>query len=117
MNAVERLLEYLPLPQESAAVVKDNRPPPTWPSRGRVAVRNLWLRYRPELDPVLRDVSFTLEPGENLGVCGRTGSGKSSLMNAIYRIVEPYLGGIVIDDVDVLGVGLKDLRSKLSLVP
>lgn len=63
MNGVERLLEYQPLTEEKPAVVEDKRPPPTWPTRGSVSVRNLWVRYRDDLEPVLRGVSFDLEGG------------------------------------------------------
>ena len=77
----------------------------------------MWIRYRPELDPVLRGISFDLSGGQKLGVCGRTGSGKSTLMMAIYRIVEASAGRIVIDGVDIATIGLFDLRSRLSLVP
>ena len=63
MNAVERLLEYDPLPEEKPAIVEDNRPKDSWPKRGKVVVSDLWVRYRQELDPVLKGVSFRLEGG------------------------------------------------------
>ena len=66
---------------------------------------------------MLKGVSFGLAGGEKLGVCGRTGSGKSTLMTTIYRLVEPLSGSIVIDGVDITSIGLQDLRSRLSLVP
>ena len=75
------------------------------------------VRYRPDLPPVLSDVSFAVPAHSKVGICGRTGCGKSTLMLALYRIVEPSSGSIVIDGIDVLGIGLFDLRSKLSLVP
>ena len=117
MNAVERVLEYEAFEEEKPAIVTGNRPPSVWPHIGEVTVSELWVRYREDLDPVLKDVSFGLAGGEKLGVCGRTGSGKSTLMMTIYRLVEPLSGSVVIDGVDITRIGLQDLRSRLSLVP
>ena len=75
------------------------------------------MRYRPDLPPVLKGLSFSIQPREKVGICGRTGCGKSTLMLALYRIVEPASGSISIDGVEVTGIGLHDLRSRLSLVP
>lgn len=80
-------------------------------------MKNLVVRYRPDLPAVLSDVSFAVPAHSKVGICGRTGCGKSTLMLALYRIVEPAAGSIVIDGVDILGIGLFDLRSKLSFVP
>jgi ABC-type multidrug transport system fused ATPase/permease subunit len=77
----------------------------------------LVVRYRPELPPVLKGLSFDVAPREKVGVCGRTGCGKSTLFMALYRIVEPSSGRVVIDGIDTGTIGLKDLRSVLSLVP
>jgi ABC-type multidrug transport system fused ATPase/permease subunit len=80
-------------------------------------VDRLVVRYRPDLDPVLRGVSFHAAPGERNGVAGRTGCGKSTLMLALFRIVEPCGGKVMLDGVDVGSIGLFDLRSRLALVP
>ena len=117
MNAVERMLEYFPLQEERPTVIESSRPPAQWPSKGCLSVQKLWVRYRQELPPVLKDVTFELAGGQKLGVCGRTGSGKSTLMLAIYRLVEPYSGRMVLDGVEIQKIGLRDLRTKLSLVP
>lgn len=93
------------------------RPAQAWPAQGALEVKNLVVRYRPDLPAVLSDVSFAVPAHSKVGICGRTGCGKSTLMLALYRIVEPAAGSIVIDGVDILGIGLFDLRSKLSLVP
>lgn len=117
MNAVERLVEYDTEPTEAPEIIPEHRPLPQWPARGAITIENLVARYRPELDPVLHGISFGVRPGEKLGVAGRTGCGKSTLMLALYRIVEPSSGRIVIDAIDVSTIGLRDLRSRLALVP
>jgi len=117
MNSVERLIEYDSQPPEAPAIVPSHRPLPSWPTRGEIQVESLTVRYRPDLDPVLHNLSFHVRPREKVGVAGRTGCGKSTLMLALYRIVEPSGGRIVIDGVDVATIGLLDLRSRLALVP
>eukprot|EP00889_Picochlorum_renovo_P004424 jgi/Picre1/31454/NNA_006806.t1 len=115
MNSVERLMEYDDEKTEAAAIVPTNRPLPEWPTRGEIQVENLVVRYRPELDPVLHGISFSVKSGEKIGIAGRTGCGKSTLMMALYRIVEPWSGSVIIDSIDVGAIGLRDLRSRLSL--
>ena len=75
------------------------------------------LRYRPELDPALKDVTFSVKGGERVGVVGRTGAGKSSLTLALFRILEAAGGKISIDGVDISKIGLHDLRSVVSIIP
>ncbi|PRW33949.1 ABC transporter isoform A [Chlorella sorokiniana] len=117
MNAVERMVEYTSLEPEAAAIVEGHRPLPNWPQQGAVDVQSLVVRYRPDLDPVLKGVSFSVRGREKVGVAGRTGCGKSTLFLALYRIVEPSGGRIVIDGIDCSTIGLFDLRSRLALVP
>ena len=117
MNSVERLVEYDDEPTEAPAIIPGNRPLPEWPTRGQLSVEDLVVRYRPELDPVLHGISFEVRGCEKIGIAGRTGCGKSTLMMALYRIVEPWSGRVVIDSIDVSTIGLRDLRSRLSLVP
>ncbi|GBG71636.1 hypothetical protein CBR_g9052 [Chara braunii] len=117
MNSVERILEYTSLETEAPAIVPENRPPHDWPQRGTIEAVDVWVRYRPELDPVLKGLTFTVQGGEKIGACGRTGCGKSTLTMALYRIVELCRGKFFIDGIDVSKIGLKDLRSKLALVP
>jgi ATP-binding cassette subfamily C (CFTR/MRP) protein 1 len=120
MNAVERVVEYLELPLESE---HDTLPevaaalPVEWPQKGLLQVSGLSMRYRPSLPLVLKDLTFTARGGEKLGICGRTGSGKSSLFLALFRIVEPAAGKITIDGVDVTTLGLHQLRSKMAMIP
>ena len=85
--------------------------------RGIVKFDNASLAYRPGLPLVLKNLSFEVKPSEKIGICGRTGAGKSSIMTALYRLSELESGKITIDDVDIASLGLKDLRSKLSIIP
>eukprot|EP00884_Botryococcus_braunii_P012469 jgi/Botrbrau1/21222/Bobra.39_2s0023.1 len=117
MNGVERVRAYLRLPTEAPAIVEARRPPAAWPSKGNIAVQDLVVRYRPELPPVLRGLSFEVGAGEKVGIAGRTGCGKSTLMMALYRMLEAESGRIVIDSLDIAALGLFDLRSRLALVP
>jgi ABC-type multidrug transport system fused ATPase/permease subunit len=88
-----------------------------WPTAGAIHVDRLTVRYRPDLPPVLKGLTFRIASHEKVGICGRTGCGKSTLMLALYRLVEPSSGSIKIDGIEVTGIGLYDLRSRLSLVP
>uniref|UniRef100_A0A6N2KZ94 ABC-type xenobiotic transporter n=1 Tax=Salix viminalis TaxID=40686 RepID=A0A6N2KZ94_SALVM len=117
LNSVERVSTYIDLPSEAPAIVETNRPPPAWPSSGSMKFRDVVLRYRPELPPVLHGLSFEVSPSEKLGIVGRTGAGKSSMLNALFRIVELERGEITIDGCDVAKFGLTDLRKVLSIIP
>lgn len=99
--SVERIKEYVELPSEAPSTIESHRPPPSWPHTGSIEFRSYATRYREGLDLVLRDVSFRVEGGERIGVVGRTGSGKSSLMLGLFRILEPVDGSIWIDGVDI----------------
>ncbi|KAL0466905.1 ATP-dependent bile acid permease [Neurospora intermedia] len=117
MNSVERIKEYLDVEQEAVAVVEDNRPPVNWPAHGSVEFINYTTRYRAELEPVLRNLTFKIEAHEKIGIVGRTGAGKSSLTLAIFRALEADEGKILIDDIDIGLIGLRDLRERLTIVP
>ncbi|KAK5808060.1 P-loop containing nucleoside triphosphate hydrolase protein [Linnemannia elongata] len=118
MNAVERLYHYSEeLTVEADAVIPDNRPSDNWPSAGAITIRNLEMRYRPELPSVLHNLSLDIQGGEKIGVVGRTGAGKSSIMMALFRLVEPSKGTMEIDGVDICKIGLFDLRTRLAIIP
>ncbi|VAH23047.1 unnamed protein product [Triticum turgidum subsp. durum] len=117
MNAVERVGTYIELPSEAPPVIEDNRPPPGWPSSGIIKFEDVVLRYRPELPPVLHGISFIVNGGEKVGIVGRTGAGKSSMLNALFRIVELERGRILIDDCDTSKFGIWDLRKVLGIIP
>ncbi|KAJ8762659.1 hypothetical protein K2173_010680 [Erythroxylum novogranatense] len=116
-NSVERVGTYIDLPSEAPAVIDNCRPPPGWPSSGLIKFSDVILRYRPELPPVLHGLSFVVSPSEKLGIVGRTGAGKSSMLNALFRIVELEKGEIIIDGFDISKFGLTDVRKVLSIIP
>jgi len=110
----ERVHAYTRLPVETAA---GDPAPPGWPAAGEVRFENVVLRYADGRPPALNDVSFVAEPGTKVGIVGRTGSGKSSLFAALLRFVDPESGRILVDGVDVAGIRLSDLRSRIAVIP
>jgi ABC-type multidrug transport system fused ATPase/permease subunit len=90
---------------------------PEWPAQGRVSFQDVWLRYRPTTESVLRGLTFDAAPGEKIGVVGRTGAGKSTLCLALSRIVELEKGRIEIDGEDISQLDLSQLRSKVTVIP
>ncbi|CAE5968036.1 unnamed protein product [Arabidopsis arenosa] len=115
--SVERIKQYMNIPEEPPAIVDDRRPPSSWPSNGTIHLQELKIRYRPNAPLVLKGISCTFREGTRVGVVGRTGSGKSTLISALFRLVEPASGCILIDGIDISKIGLKDLRMKLSIIP
>ncbi|KAG6861347.1 hypothetical protein C0995_001326 [Termitomyces sp. Mi166 len=116
--SVERILHQTEVQPEAPQEIPENKPSDVWPSHGEVEFRRYSTRYRPELDFVLKDISLVIKPKEKIGVCGRTGAGKSSVGVSAPRIgCEPAEGTILIDSVDITTVGLHDLRSNISIVP
>lgn len=119
MNATERLHYYgNELPSEAPLHTNASvQLRPTWPEHGHIQFENIELRYRPGLPLVLKGVNLDIQGGERIGVVGRTGAGKSSVLAALFRLVEPSKGHILIDGVDIHGLGLLDLRTKLAIIP
>ncbi|KAL1426047.1 hypothetical protein MTO96_018596 [Rhipicephalus appendiculatus] len=115
--AVERIMEYTRSPTEAAWEIPGHKPSPQWPKDGEVQFRDYATRYREGLDLIIKDITVSVAPGEKVGIVGRTGAGKSSLMLSLFRIIEPAQGTILIDGVDVTKIGLHDLRSKLTIIP
>ncbi|XP_012731319.2 multidrug resistance-associated protein 4 [Fundulus heteroclitus] len=115
MTSVERVVEYTELESE-AAWETENRPPPDWPSRGTVIFDSVNFSYTGDGPLVLKDISATIQPSEKVGIVGRTGAGKSSLISALFRLAEPQ-GKIYIDGVLTSEIGLHDLRQKMSIIP
>jgi len=114
--SVERFMEYTSLPSE-APETSSRAVPPEWPAEGKIDFENVSMRYRPELPLVLKNVSFAVKPQEKIGVVGRTGSGKSSMVLALFRIIELAEGSVVVDGIDIKTLGLNDARSRLSIIP
>ncbi|ONK66394.1 uncharacterized protein A4U43_C06F7390 [Asparagus officinalis] len=115
--SVERVNQYMHVPSEAPEVIEGNRPPPSWPSVGRVEFKNLQIRYREDTPLVLKGISCVFEGGHKIGIVGRTGSGKTTLIGALFRLVEPTGGQVIIDDVDITRIGLQDLRSRFGIIP
>ncbi|KAJ6615389.1 multidrug resistance-associated ABC transporter [Mycena sp. CBHHK59/15] len=115
--SVERIIEYLDLPQEPPAIIESSRPPAYWPSSAKndslVVVEDLNIKYAPELPSVLQSVSFVLKAGERVGLVGRTGSGKSTLAMSLLR----FVSRILIDGIDISKIGTHDLRSRITFIP
>ncbi|XP_056644078.1 ATP-binding cassette sub-family C member 4-like [Diorhabda sublineata] len=114
MTSVERVQEYGDLPTETDNHKKET--PTNWPDSGKIKFEKTSLRYSPDGDFVLKNLNFEIQPGEKIGIVGRTGAGKSSLIQALFRLA--YIeGNIFIDSVNTKNVELKCLRSKLSIIP
>ncbi|KAK6397419.1 hypothetical protein LTR65_006394 [Meristemomyces frigidus] len=114
MNSMERVLEYMQLrtePSNGADAAS------SWPSQGRIDIRDLTVGYAEGLNPVLKGVSFSVQSCQRIGIVGRTGSGKSSLTLALFRFLEPRQGSIEIDGVDIATLKLHDLRHRLAIIP
>ena len=116
MNATERLHYY--------GTKLDEEPPlhlpgvrESWPEKGEIVFDNVQMRYREGLPLVLQGLSMTVAGGERIGVVGRTGAGKSSIMSTLFRLVELSGGSISIDGVNIATVGLQQLRSRLAIIP
>nr|KAJ3419613.1 Multidrug resistance-associated protein 1 [Polyrhizophydium stewartii] len=118
-NAVERLNHYAyELEAEAARELPTDPKDGDWPTAGAVTIRDLEIRYPSRPDhAVIQDLSLDIQPGEKVGVVGRTGSGKSTLMTALFRIMEASKGSIAIDGIDIASLGLKTLRSRLQIIP
>ena len=115
--SVERIQEYAELPSEAPSHIEETAPQASWPSRGDIVIEDMSMRYRPELDPVLKHISLHIAPGEKVGVVGRTGAGKSTMMIALFRITDLCEGSITIDGIDLAKLGLEDVRRALCIIP
>ncbi|XP_047106247.1 probable multidrug resistance-associated protein lethal(2)03659 [Schistocerca piceifrons] len=117
MTSVERVLEYTKIPHEAALEsAPDKKPPAAWPQQGQIVFQKLYLKYGPTDPPVLRNLNFSIQAMHKVGIVGRTGAGKSSLISALFRLARTE-GAIEIDGVDVNSLGLHDLRRHISIIP
>ncbi|KAK3145251.1 hypothetical protein QOZ80_4AG0326240 [Eleusine coracana subsp. coracana] len=117
MVAVERVNQFSNLPSEAAWKIEDHFPPQNWPTHGDINIRDLKVRYRPNTPLILKGINLSISGGEKIGVVGRTGSGKSTLIQALFRLVEPAEGKMIIDGIDICALGLHDLRSRFGIIP
>ncbi|OLN81740.1 ATP-dependent bile acid permease 3 [Colletotrichum chlorophyti] len=114
MNAAERVVEYSDLKTEDQG---GEQPPASWPTEGRLEVKDLVISYADDLPPVLKGLTFSVNKNERIGVVGRTGAGKSSLTLALFRFLEARSGSIHVDGLDISKIKLHDLRSRLAIIP
>ncbi|XP_064629834.1 multidrug resistance-associated protein 1-like isoform X2 [Lineus longissimus] len=115
--SVERVQEYTEVESEAPWEIPEKKPKDDWPDAGRVVFDEYSTRYREGLDLVVRGIDCAMKPGEKVGIIGRTGAGKSSLTLALFRLIEPAEGSIIIDGLDAATLGLHDLRSKITIIP
>ncbi|KAF7812963.1 ABC transporter C family member 10-like [Senna tora] len=115
--SVERLNQYMHIPSEAPEVIEGNRPPVNWPDAGKVELKDLQIKYRANAPLVLRGITCTIEGGHKIGIVGRTGSGRSTLIGALFRLVEAAGGKIIVDAIDISSIGLHDLRSRFGIIP
>ncbi|XP_069701973.1 probable multidrug resistance-associated protein lethal(2)03659 isoform X2 [Periplaneta americana] len=118
MTSVERVLEYTRVEDEPPLEsLPNSKPPMNWPSQGVIIFNKLFVTYAKDDPPVLKNVNFKINSAEKVGIVGRTGAGKTSLITALFRLVDITSGTIEIDGIDVSSIGLHDLRSKISIIP
>lgn len=118
MTSVERLRHYATITPEPDVTRQRNEPlPEGWPARGAVEFRDVCVRYAPHLPLVLNGVSFSVQGGSKVGIIGRTGAGKSTLFQSLFRFVELSSGAIVIDGVDIATVPRQELRTQVAIIP
>ncbi|CAH1098768.1 unnamed protein product [Psylliodes chrysocephalus] len=116
MISVERVMQYTKLKKEHPLETIGQKPPLDWPSKGKIHFKNTSLSYAPELSPVLKNLNIDIGSAEKVGIVGRTGAGKSTLIASLFRLA-PIEGTILIDDFDTAQLGLRDLRSNISIIP
>ncbi|KAG4106141.1 P-loop containing nucleoside triphosphate hydrolase protein [Neocallimastix lanati (nom. inval.)] len=116
MNSAERLLYYAnDIETEDQ---KGLNAPKDWPQKGKIEIKNLTMKYAPHLPPVLHNINLDIESNEKIGVVGRTGAGKSSIVMTLFRLVEPEIGSsLKIDDIAITDLKLCDLRQRISIIP
>jgi len=117
ITALERIKEMCDVPKEAEWEIEASKPEETWPMNGKISFQSYSVKYRKELDYVLKEITTAIEPGEKIGIIGRTGAGKSSLFLGLFRMLEINEGDIEIDDVNISNIGLHDLRHKLTIIP
>jgi ABC-type multidrug transport system fused ATPase/permease subunit len=117
MPSVERMLHLTEIKQEDALVLPTDKNLLNWPSAGHIKFNNVEMKYREELEPAVKDITFEIEPGMKVGIVGRTGAGKSSILQSLFRLIDLSNGTVEIDGVNIKSVGLHTLRTKIGYIP
>lgn len=113
-NATERVIEYADIETEP----EDGKDAPAaWPTEGRIEVEDLTVAYKDSLPAVLKNLNFSVKPGERIGIVGRTGAGKSTLASVFFRLLKPRAGSVRIDGIDIAELKLTHLRGRLAIIP
>ncbi|KAH9715824.1 multidrug resistance-associated protein 11 [Citrus sinensis] len=115
MVSLERVLEYMDVPQEELCGYQSLSP--DWPFQGLIEFQNVTMRYKPSLPAALHDINFTIEGGTQVGIVGRTGAGKSSILNALFRLTPICGGQILVDGLNIINTPVRDLRGRFAVVP
>ena len=113
MSSAQRLLEYSDIDPESGYILSENFEL----KRGEIKFENVFMRYRPTFPYSLQGLTFSIQPGHKVGIIGRTGAGKSSILQVLFRLVNPEKGTVYLDGVDYMKIGLQNLRKQLSVIP
>ena len=117
MVGLERAIAYTKIIQERPDKMPKDNEMGIWPSEGSIKFEDYYVQYRPETEIVLKNLNFEIRPKEKIGIVGRTGSGKSTIALCLFRILEAKEGKIYIDDVDISQIGLRKLRSNITIIP
>ena len=120
MISMERCVNYTNLIQEKTNYIPqiDNKlMRQKWPQKGEITFKNYSVKYRPGTDIILKNININIKSGEKVGICGRTGSGKSTICLSLFRILEADEGQIIIDDIDISTIGLDLLRNCITIIP
>jgi len=119
MTSSQRLVDYTELECEDDVVKKtdDEFKKKSWPQQGEIQFINTTMKYRAELEPSIKQLTFTVQPNMKVGIVGRTGAGKSSILQALFRLCELHEGQILIDGVDISKLGLHLLRKNIAYIP
>jgi ABC-type multidrug transport system fused ATPase/permease subunit len=117
MIRYERCVEYTKCPSEAPLKLPSDDSLINWPNKGKIEFLNFSVKYRPDTEIVLKNLSFVIQGKEKVGIVGRTGSGKSTITLCLFRILEATEGRIMIDDVDISSIGLDKLRKNLTIIP
>jgi len=117
MVSLERCLKYTNIPQEKEYTLNQDNTDREWPVFGEIKFVNYSVKYREETPIVLKNINLYIEGNKRIGIVGRTGSGKSTLVLSLLRLLEPYSGTIYIDGVDFTTIGLNLLRKNITVIP